>query len=121
MIASPVITWVGGICWVPIAVRTIESTTEIFTKLVTIISAKGARPSAASATISTNGRLVIESVSNGLFDSVSSGFGIAALANASAGVQIVASVNSHSVSRSLGVKRLMNCLPALEALVRRDA
>ena len=49
MIASPVITWVGGICWVPSAMRTMESTTEIFTKLVTIISTNGTSASAASA------------------------------------------------------------------------
>src|SRR5215217_82600 len=56
MTASPVITWVGGICWVPSAERTMESTTEIFTKLVTIISAKGTRPMAASARMRMSGR-----------------------------------------------------------------
>ena len=41
MIDSPVMTWVGGICWVPIAERTIDSTTEIFTKLVTMMITNG--------------------------------------------------------------------------------
>src|SRR5438045_3366750 len=40
--ASPVMIWFGGTCCVPIAFRKIESTTEIFTKDVSITTMKGA-------------------------------------------------------------------------------
>ena len=53
--ASPVITWLGGTCCVPMAVRRIDSTTATFTKLVTMISKKGSSASTASNTTSVSG------------------------------------------------------------------
>ena len=50
--ASPVSTIVGGACWVPSAERTMESTTTIFEKLVSIIIANGTMAIAASSPIS---------------------------------------------------------------------
>ena len=54
--ASPVSTCVGGTEGVPIALRRIDSTTEIRTNDVTISSANGISDSAAIARISTSGR-----------------------------------------------------------------
>ena len=61
MMAIPVITVVGGACCIPMAWRVIDSTTAIFTKLVTIMPTKGKSASPAIAVIKINGRLEIES------------------------------------------------------------
>ena len=55
-IASPVSTCVGGTDGVPIALRRIDSTTEIRTNDVTIRRANGISDSAAIARIRTSGR-----------------------------------------------------------------
>ncbi len=56
--AKPVSTCVGGTDGVPIALRRIDSTTEMRTNDVIISSANGISDSAAIATISTSGRAV---------------------------------------------------------------
>src|SRR6516162_9854581 len=53
--AKPVITWFGGTDWVPSALRRIESTTEIFTNDVSMITTKGARDRAARTMIMMTG------------------------------------------------------------------
>jgi hypothetical protein len=53
--ASPVTTWLGGICCVPRALRTIESTTAIFTNEVSMMSMKGASETAPSTRTSEIG------------------------------------------------------------------
>ena len=54
--ARPVSTWVGGTDGVPMALRRIDSTTEMRTNDVTMSSANGISDSAAIARISTSGR-----------------------------------------------------------------
>ena len=56
--ASPVSTWVGGTCGVPIALRRIDSTTATRTKQVVISSANGTSDSAAIARMTTSGRFM---------------------------------------------------------------
>ena len=62
MMAMPVITVVGGACWVPMAWRVMDSTTAILTKLVTIMPTKGTRAKPAMAVIRISGRLLMESL-----------------------------------------------------------
>jgi hypothetical protein len=81
---------------VPIALRTMESTTEIFTKLVTINSTKGARPSAAKAIINTSGRLETLSEFKLSDPPMSSRLGAA---NAAADITIEAALNVNIIMR----------------------
>ena len=53
--ASPVITWLGGTCWVPSAFLRMDNTTEIFTNEVNMITTNGASASAPSTMTMTTG------------------------------------------------------------------
>ncbi len=107
--ARPVITCVGGICWVPSAERTMESTTEIFTKLVTIINTKGTSDSAASASISTSGR---EAKESGVTDSAATASVPVPpprlAARAMKGFNAIATANNQGAMRRVGRRTVGN-------------